>query len=205
MRDWGWKQVQHPDHVDRVVASVTRSRVSGEPWQDTFPLRRHDGTYRWFLSLALPIRAEAGEIVRWFGTNTDITELREASEQQAVMVAELQHRTRNLIGVVRSICAQTLRNSATLREFETAFNHRLAALSRVQGLLSRADDEPITIGALLRSELDALGADEVSDRITTRGPEVRLRKGTVQTFALALHELATNARKYGALGSGLID
>lgn len=66
MRDWGWTRVQHPDHVDRVVASVTRSRESGEPWEDTFPLRAKDGSYRWFLSRAAPVRNSAGEVVRWF-------------------------------------------------------------------------------------------------------------------------------------------
>lgn len=74
MRDWGWKKVQHPDHVERVLASLQHSRETGERWEDTFPLRGKDGTYRWFLSRAVPIRDENGRILRWFGTNTDITE-----------------------------------------------------------------------------------------------------------------------------------
>ena len=72
----------------------------------------------------------------------------------------------------------------------------------MQGLLSRSDEAPITIEALIASELDALGAERMSDRVKVDGPEVRLRKGVVQTFALALHELATNATKYGALAYG---
>ncbi len=160
-----------------------------------------DGRYRWFQTRATAVRDEQGRIVEWLGTSTDVDDLRAYQERQGVMVDELQHRTRNLIGVVRSISAQTMRNSDTMEEFEAAFNQRLGALSRVQGLLSRSDDEPITLGALLRSELAALAADELSERTLTRGPEVRLPKGTVQTFALALHELATNARKYGALAN----
>ncbi len=81
MKDWGWIRCHHPDHVDRVVASVTRSRETGEIWEDTFPLCGKDGQYRWFLSRAYPIRDERGEIVRWFGTNTDITAQREAEQQ----------------------------------------------------------------------------------------------------------------------------
>lgn len=77
MKDWGWAKVQHPDHAERVIASVTRSRDSGEPWEDTFSLRRHDGVYRWFLSRAVPTRNAIGGVVHWFGTNTDITEQRE--------------------------------------------------------------------------------------------------------------------------------
>ncbi|MFN3326873.1 MAG: PAS domain S-box protein [Bryobacteraceae bacterium] len=74
MQGWGWKQVHHPDHVERVVTRVQHSWDTGEVWEDTFPLRGRNGEWRWFLSRALPIRNERGEIVTWFGTNTDITE-----------------------------------------------------------------------------------------------------------------------------------
>ncbi len=78
MQGWGWTSVHHPDHVDRVVARLQRSWDTGEPWEDTFPLRGQDGQYRWFLSRARPIRDAAGAIAVWFGTNTDITEQRAA-------------------------------------------------------------------------------------------------------------------------------
>src|SRR5579884_237763 len=80
VKGWGWRMVQHPDHADRVVESVRRSWASGEPWEDTFPIRGKDGEYRWFLSRALPIRDATGQIVRWFGTNTDITERKLAED-----------------------------------------------------------------------------------------------------------------------------
>ena len=80
MEGWGWQKVHHPDHVDRVVERIRQSFETGEAWEDTFPLRGRDGTYRWFLSRALPIRNEAGEVIRWFGTNTDITEQIEAEK-----------------------------------------------------------------------------------------------------------------------------
>ena len=78
MQGWGWQKVHHPEHVDRVVQRIRESFEHGTPWEDTFPLRSKDGTYRWFLSRALPIRNEAGEVIRWFGTNTDVTEQIEA-------------------------------------------------------------------------------------------------------------------------------
>jgi PAS domain S-box-containing protein len=80
MQGWGWQKVHHPEHVDRVVRRIRESFETGTPWEDTFPLRGKDGTYRWFLSRALPIRNEAGEVIRWFGTNTDITEQIEAEK-----------------------------------------------------------------------------------------------------------------------------
>jgi PAS domain S-box-containing protein len=80
MRGWGWQKVHHPDHVGRVVTNIKHSFDTGEEWEDTFPLRGVDGVYRWFLSRARPIRDEHGAIIRWFGTNTDITEQRQADE-----------------------------------------------------------------------------------------------------------------------------
>jgi PAS domain S-box-containing protein len=80
MRGWGWQKVHHPDHVDRVVAVIKHAFDTGEDWEDTFPLRGTDGTYRWFLSRARPIRDRDGMIMRWFGTNTDITEQRQAEQ-----------------------------------------------------------------------------------------------------------------------------
>ena len=86
MRGWGWKSVHHPDHLDRVERRLRQSFASGSSWEDTFPLRAADGSYGWFLSRALPIREEPGEdcpegrILGWFGTNTDITALREVEQ-----------------------------------------------------------------------------------------------------------------------------
>ena len=128
-------------------------------------------------------------------------EARQAEARLEVMVAELQHRTRNLIAVVSAIANRTMARTGPSEAFRTQFNARLAALSRVQGLLSRADIEPITIGELIRMELDALGADASDERITLQGPSVVLRATVVQTMALVIHELATNARKHGALAA----
>jgi PAS domain S-box-containing protein len=64
MQGWGWQKVHDPDHVDRVVERIRQSFETGTPWEDTFPLRGSDGNYRWFLSRALPIRNEAGEVIR---------------------------------------------------------------------------------------------------------------------------------------------
>lgn len=125
----------------------------------------------------------------------------QAEARLEVMVAELQHRTRNLIAVVSSIANRTMARTGPTEAFRTQFNTRLAALARVQGMLSRADIEPITIGALIRMELDALGAEDSDNRITLDGPDVVLRDTVVQTIALVIHELVTNARKHGALAA----
>src|SRR5690349_6022935 len=90
MRGWGWRAVHHPDHVDHVVERIQHSWDTGDPWEDTFPLRGRDGQYRWFLSRAQPIRDADGRVVRWFGTNTDITERLEADRAVRESEAKLR-------------------------------------------------------------------------------------------------------------------
>lgn len=80
MQGWGWQDVHHPDYVEGVVKKFRHCIEIGETWEDTFPLRGKDGQYRWFLSRALPIRDETGNIACWFGTNTDITERKQTEE-----------------------------------------------------------------------------------------------------------------------------
>ncbi|CAO3409555.1 PAS domain-containing protein [Azospirillum largimobile] len=87
---WNWRIVHHPDHVERASDGFFRAIRSGEPWEDTFPLRRHDGVYRWFLSRAVPVRGPGGRIQRWLGTNTDVTEQRRAEARVVEAERRLQ-------------------------------------------------------------------------------------------------------------------
>jgi len=90
MAGWGWQKVHHPEYASKVVDFVRDAWSKGEPWELTFPLRRHDGEYRWFLTRAIPIRNEQGELVRWLGTNTDVTKMRELQEQLQNSYADLE-------------------------------------------------------------------------------------------------------------------
>jgi PAS domain S-box-containing protein len=91
---WGWRKAHHPDHLQRVVESMRRSFEAGADWEETYPLRGKDGTYRWFLSRALPIRGEDGSIINWLGTNTDITEQKNAeAERERALALEQQLRS----------------------------------------------------------------------------------------------------------------
>ena len=153
---------------------------------------------RWYDVRMRPYRTVDDKIDGVVITFVDVTAQKQAAERMDLMVGELQHRTRNLLAVVQSIASQTAERSRNLEDFGLAFNERLAALSRVQSLLSRSDTGGVSFGALVRQELEALGA---GDRVALDGPEVVLPLSTIQTLALALHELATNARKYGALAS----
>lgn len=196
----GWLDPVHPEDRERVKGVWAGAVERGEFHAD---YRLHEAAtdrYRWFQSRATPVCDAAGEIIEWFGTSTDVDDLRRLQEDQEVLVAELQHRTRNLMGVVRSMADTTARSSTDFADFRVRYRDRLNALARVQGLLSRLNDhDRVTFDELVATELAAM--DGGAEKVVVRGPKgVRLRSSTVQTLAMALHELATNAQKYGALG-----
>ncbi|OOW87279.1 methyltransferase [Xanthomonas campestris pv. vitiswoodrowii] len=195
----GWLQAVHPDDREPTMNAWLGSASSGGLDIEHRLFNAAEQGYRWFHTRSAPVRDERGQVLEWLGTCTESDNLRRLQEEQRVLVAELQHRTRNLITVVQSVAKQTVQTTQSMPEFAVKFDDRLAALSRVQGLLSQSDNMPTTIGALLRMELEALGAEPDHKRIVAEGPNVALRKSTVQTLALALHELATNALKHGAL------
>ena len=196
-RGLGWLASVHPDDRDRVMTAWHEAADKGR-FECEYRIGNGNKAYRWFQTRATAVLNPRGSVNEWLGTSTDVDDLRRLREQQSVLVAELQHRTRNLIAVVRSLAQQSLDSSGSAETFRTKFSERLAALSRVQALLSRADQEPITVETLIRSELDAMGTPMARERVLLRGPEIVLLNRDVQTFALAIHELATNAQKYGA-------
>jgi two-component sensor histidine kinase len=128
--------------------------------------------------------------------------LSESEERLATVVAELQHRTRNLISVVGATAKRTLRTSKTFDDFSATFQDRLEVLGRAQGLLFRAKENGrVTFDELINTELAAQSV-RVGEHgpVTLDGPKgIPLRSRTVQSLAMALHELLTNAVKYGAL------
>jgi PAS domain S-box-containing protein len=196
-----WLEVVVPEDRERVSASIARV-MSGERTTCEYRFKQpRDGEIHWMHATVFPLFDRAGRMQRIGGIGHDATAEKATAERMEVMVAELQHRTRNLMAVVQSIIAQTLATSEDLNGFKTRIDERLMALSRVQSLLSRSEQEPITIGALVQLELDALDHNVLRERVEVFGPDVRIRNSTVQILALALHELATNARKYGALST----
>lgn len=108
MQGWGWQKIHHPDHVGRVTEKFADHLRRGAVWEDTFPIRGADGAYRWFLSRAIPLRDATGKIVRWFGTNTDITDSRRAEEE----VRRSEQRFRSLITATAQIVWTTRANGA---------------------------------------------------------------------------------------------
>jgi PAS domain S-box-containing protein len=182
--------------IDRAMAG---ERVSFEQF-----MPYSEGRSRHISADYVPRIGSNGEVEGIYALVQDVTEARALAEKMQVLLAELQHRTRNLLGVVRSVARRTIAGSGSLADFKERFDARLEALARVNGLLAQLDKgERIPFDELVLAELSAHGAVDGSGRgpqVTLEGPSgVRLRSATVQTIALAIHELATNAIKHGAL------
>jgi PAS domain S-box-containing protein len=201
-----WVKLIAPEDRNQVLQRLERVRT-GESVNQVFRIERpSDGDIRWIQDTDFPLFDKAGRVQRIGGIGHDVTEEKATAGRLEVLVAELQHRTRNIVAVVRAIASKTLASSASLGDFRDRFQTRLEALSRVNGLLSRLESsDRIAFDELIRAELSAHGVlegDDKGTKVTLKGPpKVRLRSSTVQTLALALHELATNALRYGALGA----
>jgi len=193
MTGWGWEKVHHPDHVERVVAHVKEGFGSGTEWEDTFPLRGADGQYRWFLTRAVPLKDDAGKVLFWFGTNTDITEMRDAERRIELLLMEVNHRSKNLLSVVQSMARRTAGNST---DFIPRLEKRIAALSANQDVLVQRNWSPVPLRELVDAQL--LFLEQAARQTEIVGPDVVVQSSTAEALSMALHELATNAEKYGA-------
>lgn len=156
MQGWGWQKVHHPDHVERVVEKISWHFQEGEPWEDTFPLRSKEGDYRWFLSRAKPIYDSTGNVVQWFGTNTDITDrlamelrLKDLDRRKDEFLAMLGHELRNpLAAVVGGL--QLLRQSdSPLEPDDETFD----VIYRQSQLMNRLVDDLLDVSRITRAKI----------------------------------------------------
>jgi len=222
-RDFDWHDAHHPDHLARAADGYLDHIRRGAVWEDTFPLRGRDGLYRWFLTRAVPIRDEAGAIVRWFGTNTDVTEqreaenaLREADRRKDEFLAMLAHELRNPLAPIAA-AADVLNlgqpDAARVRQVTaiiarqarhmTGLIDDLLDVSRVTRGLVTLERAPVALSGVI-----AEAAEQVRPLVEAKGhrfdvvmPEAELRvrgdrKRLVQIFA----NLLGNAAKYTPQG-----
>ena len=223
VRELGWQRVHHPDHRERVAAGLMACLARGEIWEDTFPLRRFDGEYRWFLSRAVPVRDEAGTVIRWFGSNTDVTDhldalrtAERARKQREEMVAAVAHDLRNPVHTI-VLAAATLETPALADERRTRLagivkntSLRMGRLlddlldfSRMESGTFAVHRAPVACASLLASMVELFEARAVGSGISLR---VEHAPGELQVYGdrdrllQVLSNLVGNSLKFTPAG-----
>ncbi|MBE3637450.1 sensor histidine kinase [Mangrovicoccus algicola] len=199
-----WKGMFHPDDQDRINAVWSDSLATGKSYHIEYRLRHHSGEYRWVIGRAQCVRDESGRIVRWYGTCTDIHALKMAEESRQLLLDELNHRVKNLFTLVSGIVSMTARKSETPAEMAAAVKGRVQALARAHDLIRFSAQGAITSGRVSLGDLaDQILAPHLTEDLVgatlCEGPQIQLGERASTSMALILHELATNAAKYGAL------
>ncbi len=215
IKDWGWTQFIHPDDVGENVRLWQRSIETGEFFEFVHRFRRADGAYRWHLSRAHAFRDADGNVLMWAGSNTEIHEqketadtLRSHEDRLNLLVKELNHRVKNLLAVASSVVTLSAHSASTPRSMADAIKGRLDALARAHELVmptltgeAASAKTATTLDTLVRAICSPYLEPGRPDRFVVEGPAVPIGERAAANVALFVHELATNAVKYGALSS----
>jgi PAS domain S-box-containing protein len=195
-RGWGWLAALHPDDRAKARDAWVDAREHGGFELEYRLRRRRYGDYRWFQTRATAVYDEHGAIVEWLGTSTDIHELRRLQELQGTLLAELQHRVRNILAVTRSIVRRSDDGERPTQDYVAHLEGRISALARTQVMLTRAAGIGVDLEEMILDELLAQAAPETQFELV--GHPVQLSPKAAEVLTLAVHELATNSTKYGA-------
>lgn len=188
----------HPDDWDSLQAAIEKLFKERQPAQNEFRVKRPNGEVRWCLGTAAPSLDASGRVVRISGVTVDITDRKQAEERQTLLAREVDHRAKNALAVVQSIVRLT--RAPTIEEFTTAVEGRIRSLSLAHTILSLSRWQGADLSGLVEEELAPYRTAD-SSRIVASGPNVSLWPAAAQCLALAVHELVTNAAKYGALST----
>lgn len=188
------------------LAAEAHAEKTREPFDAEVRIRRADGEVRWFKMSSAPREMPDGSVV-WDGVQVDIHDMKMAEERRALLMKEMSHRIKNNLSTVLSIASQTGRHAADFTSFNKSFQARLQALAMSHDLLMKDARGTADLREILEMELLPYSADAANARtLTLSGEAVRLSTRAAVGLGLVVHELATNAAKYGAYsGAGSID
>jgi PAS domain S-box-containing protein len=189
-----WARCVHPDDLAAAEERIREALESGG-FESEWRIIRPNGEIVWVQARAIVEKDAAGAPLRMIGANFDITERKQAEERQALLAREVDHRAKNALAVVQSVVRLTRADDPA--DFVAAVEGRIGAIAYAHTLLAESGWENASLRRLLERELAAYDPE----RVRLSGDDVVLSPDAVQPFALAIHELATNAVKYGALSS----
>jgi PAS domain S-box-containing protein len=192
-----WIEAIHPEDRRSSLEAWSLSVATGEPYDVEHRVRMREGGYRWARSRAFPRRRDDGDICLWYGSTEDVHERKVAEEHQRLLINELNHRVKNTLASVQGIAFQTLRGEVTLAEARARFESRLMALSSAHNLLTEENWGGASLDRVVSDAIEHLAGE--AGRFEVRGEPLRLAPRAALALAMALHELGTNAAKYGAL------
>jgi len=195
-----WEGIIHPDDRRATAEAWLRASEAGVAYEMEHRLFAVDKGYAWHLSRASPLLDAQGAIVRWYGTTTDIDDQKQREENIRDLMAEVNHRSRNLLGVAQAIARCSAANVKTMQEFQERFSNRLLGLAASQDLLTDRNWRGVPLDALVRAQAASVSPGR-EKRFKSEGPMVLLSSNATQTLGLALHELCDNASKHGALSN----
>ena len=193
-----WADLIIPEDRQHALDCIARARNGERVSFEYRIMPRQDGQVRWLRSNVFPMLGQNGRVERIGGIGRDITDLKLSLSRQETLLAELQHRVRNTLAVVRSIVRRTAETSMTIEDFASHLDGRIGAFSRVQVAVTRNPLAGFDLAEMISEELCSCAARE-GEKFILRGPPVRLKAKAAENIGLAIHELATNAVKHGAL------
>jgi len=196
-----WRPLLHPDDAEAAFAKWEQAFTSGEAFATEFRLRHAAGCWRWVLSRALPQRDDGGTVVRWFGTITEIDELRRLSEQRDLLARELSHRIKNIFAVIGGLISLRARQVTDAGELAEELGDTIRALGRANDYVRPLDGRKGRQMVGLLEELMAPYRSAGEGRVVIEGADCPIGARAATPLALVFHELATNAAKYGALSN----
>ena len=193
-----WARLIVPEDRGAALEHLESAR-RGEAVVHEFRIRRpSDGAFRWIRNHDFPLQNDDG--IKWIGgIATDVTEAKLSVEHQSILLAELQHRVRNILALLRALLKRTADTAPSVADYEALMTGRLMALARTQALLTRATNVGVEIGGMIRKELNAQAYQEGQYELS--GPQLMISPKAAEVLSLAIHELATNALKYGAFSA----